>query len=530
MYKMLIVDDEQIERSALRMMIERHLPEVLVVGEAENGRIAVEMAHQLRPDVVTMDVKMPGIDGIEAVSLLCNEYPDMQFIMVSAFDEFEYARRVMKYGVKEYLLKPCKKDQMISAVKTVLAGIDVSRQDIQREQERAQQVQQACVLIEAEWVAAICQERAMSEETKRYAKDVGIKENSAGYAMVFAISSSGTMAEEQQRLIQNEMRGYMKTFEGCHIGPAIGGYFPCLFFPPDKEEGAGRRTIRSQASHMARFLLQQGQRGHGDIKVSIGIGNLYSSATMWVRSYHEALLASQISGKSAICFYEDIPMEMDDDYPYPHESEQQLLQQVRRGNGTEAEEVFDDYLSELLRMTNYDLERVKHDLGKLFSQMLKLLKEKGILLPKLGGLSALKDEQSLRTHAQFQLKLMLEKLNEMYRDEQRGSIEKAKTFMAEYYVKELSLEEVAEHIGLNPHYFSKMFHERCGVTFIDYLTSLRIGKAQELLADPKQVVKEISVQIGYRDPNYFSRVFKKMVGVSPSEYRNACLRNEMLGL
>lgn len=119
MLKLLIVDDERIERSALRMIIERFLPEIRVVGEAENGRVAVELAEQLRPDVITMDIKMPGIDGTEAVSLIHNRFPAIRFIMMSAFDTFEYARKVMRYGVREYLLKPYRKDQIVEVIRTM---------------------------------------------------------------------------------------------------------------------------------------------------------------------------------------------------------------------------------------------------------------------------------------------------------------------------------------------------------------------------------------------------------------------------
>jgi two-component system response regulator YesN len=99
-------------------------------------------------------------------------------------------------------------------------------------------------------------------------------------------------------------------------------------------------------------------------------------------------------------------------------------------------------------------------------------------------------------------------------------VDRAAVYIVERYQEELSLEEVAEHVHLNPHYFSKVFKQQTGETFIDYVTRLRIDKAKALILDGQFSLKEVCYMVGYKDPNYFSRVFKKVTGVTPTEYRS----------
>ena len=99
-------------------------------------------------------------------------------------------------------------------------------------------------------------------------------------------------------------------------------------------------------------------------------------------------------------------------------------------------------------------------------------------------------------------------------------VDRAAAYIVERYQEELSLEEVADHVHLNPHYFSKVFKQQTGETFIDYVTRLRIDKAKALILDGQFSLKEVCYMVGYKDPNYFSRVFKKVTGVTPTEYRS----------
>ncbi|MDA8426187.1 MAG: response regulator [Treponema sp.] len=110
----LIVDDEELSRIAMRKLLGRLFPGVLVVGEAENGRIAVELAAALSPDIVLMDIKIPAINGLDAASLVLRAAPETAVIIVSAYDNFSFAQRALNMGLAGYLLKPIREDEFAS--------------------------------------------------------------------------------------------------------------------------------------------------------------------------------------------------------------------------------------------------------------------------------------------------------------------------------------------------------------------------------------------------------------------------------
>ena len=125
MHKILIVDDEKIERQGLKKIIgEFFSADSIEIKEADNGRLAIMKAEEFRPDVVFMDIKMPGIDGVEAVKEIKKTNQDIQIIMVTAFDTFEYARQVMRLGVKDYLLKPTTKEEIIKPLIEIFEKIE----------------------------------------------------------------------------------------------------------------------------------------------------------------------------------------------------------------------------------------------------------------------------------------------------------------------------------------------------------------------------------------------------------------------
>lgn len=115
MLKVMLVDDEAIEREGIRLILSRNRDNLEIVAEAQNGKIAVEKALDTEPDIIFMDIKMPDLDGLKATQKILNQLPHAKCVMVSAFDTFQYAQEAMKYGVKEYLLKPSKVQEVLDA-------------------------------------------------------------------------------------------------------------------------------------------------------------------------------------------------------------------------------------------------------------------------------------------------------------------------------------------------------------------------------------------------------------------------------
>ena len=113
MYRLLIADDEQITRKAIRMLVDKYVPEITEIFEADSGRAAIELAANVHPDLICMDIKMPGIDGLEAARSICTTAPNTSVIIISAYDEFSFAKDALSLGINHYLLKPISKTEFL---------------------------------------------------------------------------------------------------------------------------------------------------------------------------------------------------------------------------------------------------------------------------------------------------------------------------------------------------------------------------------------------------------------------------------
>ena len=131
MYRLLIADDEQITRKAIRMLVDKYVPEITEIFEADSGRAAIELAANVHPDLICMDIKMPGIDGLEAARSICTTAPNTSVIIISAYDEFSFAKDALSLGINHYLLKPISKTEFLAAVQDILEkkGLQKKRAD-----------------------------------------------------------------------------------------------------------------------------------------------------------------------------------------------------------------------------------------------------------------------------------------------------------------------------------------------------------------------------------------------------------------
>ncbi|ACT00512.1 response regulator [Paenibacillus sp. JDR-2] len=520
MCKLLIVDDEEIERGALRLLIERFIPEVEIVGESENGRTAIDMAETLQPDLITMDIKMPGIDGVEAVQAIHEKFPEIKFIMVSAFDTFDYARKVMRSGVKEFLVKPCKKEKTIESVVRTMAEVKQIKERRLEWRSMESRVDQSRSIMETEYVTAIMMNYVHDSDLFSGDIPAGNAQSPVYSAVIKLDFSKSEISTQEKKEMYGVLRSLSKQFERCMVGPMIGNQIPLFIFPD--QATSHLYSIRTHGMLFARKVIQSFENHYSYAKVFIGIGSPYLKQDQYVLSYHEALLASgDTQGYTKVRYFAD--MQKSDKKPqqaFSREVEKSLIMALRKADKELTLSVFDQYLEQLFQNARYDLRVIKYELEKLFDFIVQMLNESGFSMHHVGDLEHLHSEQLIREFAKYQIVLLINQVTNWYNLDSRGNMEKAKSYITDHYADDLSLEVVADYVQLNPHYFSKLFHERCGITFVDYLTQVRISKAKELLAaDFEQSLKEISMRVGYRDPNYFSRVFKKLTGLSPSEFR-----------
>ena len=529
MYRIMLADDEGIVIDSTKFIIEKEFGNTCQIEFAKTGRKVIELAESFRPDIAIVDIHMPGINGIDAIREMQRFCPNTVFIVMSAYDKFDYAKEAIKLGVMEYITKPMEKTKVINVLKKAMEQIDAEREKRSNELIIKEKLETVEPIIENGLIYDILLQEHFDEDIENYRTILGIEEN-YGYMMAIvcgdsqegnhmtnAIGSSVKVSGKYQ-----EIREGVKNFFNCKIGNVMANKIAVLIpHDGDRMELSERSELIDRAREMARYL-----RKRTDISFRVGIGGIKPLRELG-DSYKEALNAL-IATTGSVAHADDLTLSCDYEDGYPKALEKPLFEAVGKGdlNGTRAiAEKYADWMCQ------------KAGDGDLMSMRLKVLEfalyaehlayqsggqtyrysSRNNYLPEIMGLS---DAASIK---EWFLSKITGACRDVYskKEERSGNIIKvAKDYIDSHFDKDISLDDVSKVVNISPYYFSKIFKEESGLNFIEYLTNIRIERAKKLLESSDLSIKEICISCGYSDPNYFSRSFKKNVGVTPTEYKD----------
>ncbi|MEH7010860.1 response regulator [Neobacillus niacini] len=523
MLKILIVDDEVLERKALTKMINSSFGNVTVIGEAPNGRKAIEMAREHKPDIIFMDIKMPGIDGVQAVKEIKKSDPGIRIIMVSAFNTFEYAKEVMQQGVKEYILKPSRKQDIFDSLIRVSSEIIEERKQIEEQKSLKENLERAVSIAQKEWVSSLILNQVQDITFDEWSQLLGV-EITSGYIMFLSLlppeKDDFQLNDKQNwyRWLKNFFKSDFKNQEVL-MGPMTETQVPVLFLCKQTPETVHFKTLAQGAID---HLLAQFQKSHINAELRIGVGLLYSHGHELNKSYHEAVSALNQLLKTPNRKYifaskqgaAEIPTASD-----VREVEKKLLDAVRQGDLNQVMFIFDSFSAKLAGNDGLKAPMVKKSFDELFILISRMLHDLGIHYEKSLAIKESKDTSDMFDMSKSHLLSVVQHIQVWRNSHAKGMLHKAKEYIENHYVDSITLEQVADYVELSPFYLSKLFKDRFGMTFIDYVTEIRIKQAKIEMVDASKSLKEICYSVGYKDPNYFSRVFKKQTGLSPTEFR-----------
>ncbi|MCQ4086551.1 response regulator [Saccharibacillus sp. JS10] len=514
MIKLLIVDDEQVGREGLEAILRKGFPD-LEIQQAKNGKMALEMTDSFAPDLILMDIKMPGMDGLEATEIISEKYPDIHIVMVTAYDTFDYARRALKLGVKDYLLKPSKALEIKKTVGKVLEQIEEEKRKREHSRLRENALERVMPVIETDIVTQLLFDHVHEVHSDELVSWLGAEAKNETFALSVLISEGSEGAYAAIRdLVKREAAGW--------VGALYGRQIPIIAF---RDPG---RSFRVQATELARALLEVGG-GAMQSGWFIGVGNVYESLSQVRQSYREAMLATPdpmqavryrlymnkpesgaITGSASLA---DLP---------DKRWEQHFFEQIRIGDweGIRTEAL--DFLR-LCESEDVDRLHAQQRVSERLWVASRVLAEMGVEIGTPTFSFQAQDYRQLRAETG----IILDRIKQAYAEHlekiKPDTVRRIKQYIAEHSHQDISLEAIGEKFELSPFYISKLFKEQVGVNYIDFLTECRIEKAKKLMSDPTRSLKEITFEVGYHDPNYFSKVFKKTCEVSPTEYRKALL-------
>lgn len=527
MYKIMLADDEGIVIDSLQFILKKEFGDNCVIESAKTGRSVIELAERYRPDIAIMDIQMPGINGIEAMREIRETNSSIIFIIMSAYDKFDYAKEAINLGVLEYMNKPIDRAKVIEVVRRAMHQIDKEREKRSQDLMIREKMETVVPIIENGLVQNLLFQEFFEEDIDNFKKLLGI-EADYGYmmALVFGESQEGnhmTNAVGTSVRLQNharEVREVVKSYFPGIVGSVMANKI-AVFVPSDNDkfEYNERIELIEKARVMVRKLRQ-----HFDVAFRAGFGSVRKLSDA-MESYNEAL-DSLVSTTGTVAHVDDLPIGCDYEENYPIEVERALFDKLEKGdlNGmlSAANQFFDWMLENYAEYTmDIKLKALEfaiwgEHIAYLNTARVYQFRSRKDYLPDV--LSFDHYEQLRKWYTD---KLSASCRNIMMRKEQQSSsvVDKAKEYIGARYNKDISLDDVSREVDISPYYFSKIFKEETGENFIEYVTGIRIAKAKELLQNTELSMKEICGEVGYSDPNYFSRTFKKNVGVTPTEYK-----------
>lgn len=527
MYRIMLADDEGIVLDSLKIIIDKNFPGQCQVETAKTGRDVIELAERFRPDIAFMDIQMPGINGIEAIREIKKSNPSVEFIVLSAYDKFDYAREAINLGVLEYMNKPFGARAITEVLEKAIKLIESKRKKRSDDLMIKEKMETVTPIIENGFVYAIMFQEHFSEDVDNYKRLLGLE---ADYGCMLAL----TMGDDQRgshmtnavgagvrtQMNYARVRELVKETWDCVVGSVISNKIP-VFLPMKKmkmdyEERIGMIDVCRE--------LTRKLRRSTDITFRIGIGSV-RRLNESMDSYEEALKALANSTGS-VAHVDDLPIQCRYDEEYPIELEKELFDRLKEGSREECERAAGRFFDWMLE--NYDEKNVSVRLKAL--EFVLWAEHEAY---QNGGMTYhFSDRENylpLVWNAESNSALkgwFVEKFGEACRnmstkkeEHENQMVVRAQNYIQENFCRDLSLDEVSRQLDLSPYYFSKLFKEETGSNFLEYVTNLRIERAKQLLCEEGRSMKEICAAVGYSDPNYFSRIFKKNTGVTPTEYR-----------
>ncbi len=529
MYRLLVADDEHIMVESIRFIVEKNFDNVAVIGEAGTGREAIEQVEIFKPDIVFMDIRMPEIDGIEAIKEIKKRHPDTLVIILTAYDYFTYAQEALTLNVLDYLIKPIDKNKVIEGINKAINILAKKMAAVQNELAMKEKFRRLAGYLENEFVYSALLE---NEQYKRldFYQEIFNLDLHYGYVILLNLDESGgSLSGEKmsqslkKHEIQDLFRLSLKSLANCLVG-AVSLNRGVAFVPA--AEGVDEYTLRNRSIEIASKVKEEID-AKLKLEYAIGIGRAYNVENM-LRSYEEAdkaIKLAQAEGASGVSHISDIilPGEIQDYYPF--NKQKILIDRIVAGDTREAKELFEELFNWMFFIYK-DVQKIKNRFFELALDLFRALASQGLE-------TAIIEQQKRIMVTLESSDIMLLKLNfwqhilaislelKSLREERRNElIEKAKRHLNDNFQKEIKLSDVAKEVNMSYHYFSKFFKEETGQNFTDYLVNIRVKEAKRLLEGDTFSIKEVSFCVGYKDPNYFSKIFKKVAGITPTEFRD----------
>lgn len=534
-YRIILVDDEEEVRKAIIRKIKWESLGFQMVGDAENGEEALELIEQLEPDVVMTDIRMPYMDGLVLAGRIRQKYPSMKILIFSGFDDFEYAQQAIKLNVTEYILKPVNGEELTEILVRVRTNLDEEIKQRRNVALLQKSYQKSLPIIREMFLNDLVRGKIEAEDIRpRLAEyEVDILDAPRWIAMAIDVEkteATGSNALSLHRewklipisvmqLVEDQLKGFCRfimfnSYSGISILAAI---------DEDNTQTGLINLLQDICKECKRIL---------EVTITIGVGDSCDTLEQISASYQTAVDAlgyRAIVGTGNPIYINDVEPVSRGKLLLDSWEENTLITAIkfgppekiysavrlivsRMGGAKVHSRQYQAYmlsvvncLTRLVQQYNLDLAEIFDAEQNYFNLMETLLEPKYF--------------EAWMIRAGSRLNMVM--------NQERDNTTKQVVMQAQEYIQahypdpDLSVETICQQLHLSPAYFSTIFKKETGQAYIAYLTELRLNKAVELLQETDDKTYIIAAKVGYQEQNYFSYVFKKRFGISPTKFRGA---------
>jgi len=493
---LLLADDEEDVRQAIIELIPWEANGIRLCAVASNGLEALELIEMHHPDILLIDVRMPHKNGLEVIAAL--EGKPVNAIVLSGYDDFTYAQKAIKCGAKDYLLKPSRPQDILAAV--------LKQRDIvldRRNQDKLIFGSRQMILNQVLQDIVDTRDGGYLEQCL---ESIGVSGYDGDFFCV-VVRSKETLPP-LQRFCHLAQQNLGERFCACGVVDAQILVLAAGLMP--------RRDL-------TQILLSLKSQIDPQRLLSIGVGLTVTGALNITQAYHSAEKAADMSfflGNDYVHFFEHQHRSGSGIYPAEEEKDIQKALELCDEHGCKA--AVDAFLDALHRQ-NAPKAFVIKCCTWLSMSLYNFCDSKGVALSTTlsDGLTLLDELQRLDSAEDVSARLLALCADMLRRPEGTDNkfVDLAKVYIAEHYAENLSLSVVAQHVSITPGYLCTLFRKCTQKSFVDYVHEVRIAKACKLLRNVRLKNYEVAFAVGYNDEKYFTRLFKRLTGLTPSEYR-----------
>lgn len=524
--RIMLVDDEESIRNLLKACIDWKEIGAQIVGEASSGREALDFLEEINPDIIITDIQMPFMDGLEFSRIAAERYPFIKIVILTAYEEFEYAKKGIKVGIADFLLKPIKRTELRNSIINLKDKIEAERISRDEYTQLKNQIIESFPYLKEKFLNDLLQRNYYVEEIKEKLLYFSLK-NISSHCQIALIEPSrpefaGKTSEEDNVLLDlicsEIVKQYFKNDNDVYVFVDNSNRIVIL--------NSNIEIDILECCEQIKVMIINRLKCY----VCIGIGNKYDDLRNIKQSYKEACEALKykvIFGKNQVVSFADMRINNQNSDINKYDIFEVGFY-IKAGIVEKANELIDLMFSDLNSINDNTIEQVRVSSVNIVTTILNSITELGLHYDDVFETNDLPYHSVLKIDTMPEMKDYLkELLSSTINAIKSIRSKKANKIIndIEKYMKnslsnsELSLSSVAGEFYLNSSYLSRIFKQDTGHTFVEYLTKLRIEKALKLFSETDLKAYEVAQEVGIPDPNYFGKCFKKYTGVSINDYK-----------